>query len=100
VTLTDEKLAQWKRDAEKHPSGQRCDGIHDATPDYRNLVLIAEVERLRSILSKYLNVVGRNEGVDFLDPSDFTAEEWVVLCDLPANNPPHRMPPLRDVRLP
>lgn len=36
-----EELAEWKADAERHPSGQRCNGIHDATPDRRILVLLA-----------------------------------------------------------
>lgn len=51
MKLTDELLTQWREEAEAHPSGQRCNGIHDATTDRRVTVLIDAYRELSDRLA-------------------------------------------------
>lgn len=37
---------------------------------------------LKQLLKKYIDVVGQAEGVDFLYKSDWTPEEWEILCEI------------------
>ena len=40
---------------------------------------VDELEALEQIFIKYVKVVGDAEGVDFLDESEWTPEEWAVI---------------------
>lgn len=51
MRLTDETRT-WRKEAEKHPSGQPCNGIHDATSDRRVVVLIDRIEKALALHPK------------------------------------------------
>lgn len=47
----------------------------------------------RAMFLKYVGAVGRAEGVDFLDESDWTPEEWAAINSLEAPAPGWWWPP-------